>query len=220
MIEGIGNARFFLQSKSLAPGARVMHKPHPRSASIIAAPHLGSIPTVQEQASSGGRELDAQQRSYRDAATAGRVATGSAAAPELNRGTHAHVSGRPGRTSPAVTSTSRLETWPAASLGRRDSGRHGGVVGAEPSGGMKSSTPSFAGHFPEFLAHPRIGGHAAADPQPLHARACQCLARLGHDHVDHGFLEAGGQVADQFEGSGRSPRRGNSGREARRAPPF
>ena len=106
---------------------------------------------------------------------------------------------RPGRTSPAVTSISRSATWPAASFGSAIPAIAALSVQSE-SGGMNSSTPELGRHRREPLAKPRVGRHAAADPQPLQCRSAERLAGLGDQDVDDRLLEARGHVGDSFGG--------------------
>ena len=46
-----------------------MNTPHPSSPSVIRRPHLGLIPAIHERALERRQELDAQQRTYREADT-------------------------------------------------------------------------------------------------------------------------------------------------------
>ena len=108
-----------------------MNKPHPRSPSVIRRPHLGSIPAIHEQA------LERRQSSMRSngpiarPTPRARMPRAATALPRLTLEIGlVHESGRPGRTNPAVTSTSRLDDLAGGELRQRDSG-HGGVVGAQ-----------------------------------------------------------------------------------------
>ena len=117
--EGIRQRSTFRNSDTLEPGIRVMNRPHPRCPSIIRRPHAELIPTTDAQALDRRQQLDAQQKAFREPS--------SPQIPELQRPAAPCLSGefelvqaapRPGRTRPAVTSMSRLETWPAASFGK------------------------------------------------------------------------------------------------------
>jgi hypothetical protein len=67
--EGIRCLWCFANSVPQKPESSLMNTPHPRSPSIIRRPHLAGVPTTHEQALDRRRELDAQQRAFRDQAT-------------------------------------------------------------------------------------------------------------------------------------------------------
>ena len=124
---------------------------------------------------------------------------------------------RPGRTSPAVTSTSSRRPGPAQSLGRAIPAIAALSV-QSAGGGMNSSTPSSAGHRADPLAEPRF----AATPPPTPSRfrpvrrAPGASWRPGRRRPPPGSSRPGRRSTSSSAGSRRT---GHSGRGGRRGRP-